>query len=696
MRCLILIACFIGSLAALGVIAAALLAEPTAALTWLSLSLALLLPLLNLPAALSLFLLLLPLFGNRPGSKAAQHLLLLSSALQIGLALSLLRQKNRRCLAYFPKENSIIFFCYIFLLVAILSLSGLPLSEYYYSLRSAIPAWRDFSALVYRFYALTTSSEETIDYSFLSVIWTAFSVNICLLLYLSARENARCLLHYGAMILGGLVLALAAGLADYYQIIDLRFWRPLDPIVNPNDVQFRLQSFFGHSGWFAEYVTLAIPYSMLVLLLPLKFACRLTLLLALLLLGEFALILTFQRGGWISYPLTLFAVWSAVYIAYRMERGERDFVKAFQESLLKIGFSLPLTLALSFSLLYTLNHYQLLPYGSEFKIERYWQRLKEIQRTADRSDFVRAAYRLGLLNPFLGGGSESFAFHFEREFNTPSGRFFGQLNLPLHGSAHNVYAQTFAGKGLAGLTILMLLVIGTAYSCLRHTFHNPALPFSNKVFLLIGASFAAAFLIYGNVQEVFYIQSLQYLFFASLALVAAAGGGWKISDKERLSMFYFLAVMLALSMLWKMNDGAITLPPTTYGCYAPEADQNGRTFRWCGVRARQLFRVAETPLQETDTNGEKSKIVSLNIKTGLNRYGNQPVTIQVRLKGQKIFEAPITALHEHHFEIHIPKELERHCEAGEIMLDLATASYFIPLRDTPPARDMRALSYMLY
>ena len=190
--------------------------------------------------------------------------------------------------------------------------------------------------------------------------------------------------------MAGLAITLTAGLLDYYGAVDLRWLRRLDPVVNPGDIQFRLQSFFAHSGWLAEYVTLCAPYTLVILTLRVRFFARAAAIIALLLAGEIVLILSFQRGGWISYPLTLFAVWAAIYVTRRIESGETQILSAFRRSLWKVLVSLPLTVALSLTTLWALQRAGWFQSAAGFDLRSYVARAKEITRASDRSDFIRA------------------------------------------------------------------------------------------------------------------------------------------------------------------------------------------------------------------------------------------------------------------------------------------------------------------
>src|SRR5688572_6372533 len=90
----------------------------------------------------------------------------------------------------------------------------------------------------------------------------------------------------------------------------------------------------------------------------------------------------------------------------------------------------------------------------------------------------------------------------------------------MYGSAHTVFAQTFAGKGAIGLIALVLVVLTSAAAAVR-TLRRPDAPSRARVVAMIALGMIAAFAIYGQVQEVFYVAPLQLTVFAACGLAAA-------------------------------------------------------------------------------------------------------------------------------------------------------------------------------
>ena len=119
-------------------------------------------------------------------------------------------------------------------------------------------------------------------------------------------------------------------------------------------------------------------------------------------------------------------------------------------------------------------------------MDRFAARARTITQVSDRQAHVTAGLRLGALLPILGGGSESFAMRYEQQVLRAGGAFYARGYSPLlnmYGSAHNVFAQTFAGKGAIGLTALVLVVLTSLVAAVR-TLRRPDTPPRTRVVAL--------------------------------------------------------------------------------------------------------------------------------------------------------------------------------------------------------------------
>lgn len=544
--------------------------------------------------ALALALAALPFGGNRPATIHAFYSVIIGAGLLVGLTLNARRATSRpqNTEAHPFLSRPLLFAGAVYCFVSAASLISVPLNHLLDDARNIIDRG-SLGAIGFSLLSIIRTNEHSLLYSYVAVFLTFLSYSVALHAFrlCSADDGRTSRLFLGAIGVG-LLTSFALGILDYYSFIDLRPFRELDPIVNPGNRQFRLQSLFAHSGWYAEYVTLTIPTCLLLLTIRASFWVRASLIVGALALGEFVLILTYQRGGWLSYPLTLFAVWAAIYVVRLLERQEIDVVSALKKSVGKVVISLPLTIVASLLLVAAIQGRD----SFEDTLSPYVSRFRDIQKTGDRTEFLFAGLLIGSRHPVLGGGSDSFAWQFEREFESPTGAFPGKYTLPLHGSAHNVFAQTFSGKGAVGLLSLLALPILLIGGCLS-TIKDPRSSVSSKLVTLTGACFAAAFLVYGNVQEVFYVQSLQYLFFVMIAVVAAVTPHHARPTLRRIltSPALYMGI-LALHLIWEF-----VLPGPTrdfyryeraFGCFATERTPSGTPYRWCSEHVRVALPVS--------------------------------------------------------------------------------------------------------
>jgi hypothetical protein len=603
--------------------------------------------------ALALFA--LPLGGNRPGTAQSFLATLAGASLFIGIAARGLRSDRSSLCRMSADEvrNPVLFLGLLYCFFSTASLSSIPITHIIDDLRNA-SSRESIQALAFSIYSLMFTSEHTLVYSFVSVYSTSLAFLLGFAVYRICTSDTQ---RYPKILLSaaflGLLSSLVIGVLDYYGFIDLLWLRGLDPIVNPGGTQFRLQSLFGHSGWYAEYLTLAIPTSLVILALNVPFWMRAAAILVALALGEFVLILTYQRGGWLSYPLTLVAVWAAIYVVRLLERNESDIARALRRSIVKICISLPLTVVVSLLLVFAIQGK-----GSvQEAMSPYVSRFKDIQRTGDRTEFVKAGFLIGSLHPVLGGAADSFAWQFEREVESPRGTFAGRFNLPLHGSAHNVYAQTFSGKGICGLVTLLAIPIAMLLAVPR-VLRDSQRSITDKLIVLTGGCYASAFLIYGNVQEVFYVQVLQFLFFAVVGLVAAVGyQNRTLSLTTTRSVSWLCLALISLHLVWEfVSPGptrAFYAANRQFGCFPQEAPPGSSPYRWCGERAA-IERAVDSnlpsleilveagPISQTIliADGEMER-VSVSLAPGERKVVNVPLLKASQAQGRSVvrFEA---------------------------------------------------------
>lgn len=632
--------------------------------------------------AIGIFLFLLPVFGNKPGTLQANLLTTLGLSLHLGLSVSVLLRKSVLLQNSKLPSNQVNSYQGLipilgYLLVSLLSLFPISMFGFWGWFRSSQTSFSDLPLIAWNTSSLLSAREDQLAYPVLSVVWTFLSFSLCLFVYHFSLifPKARQLFCWSLFL--GFIFSLLVGLLNYYNLVDLSWLRGLDPVVNPGGTQYRLQSWFGHSGWFAEYITLLAPFSMLLLTLNISFISRVSILLAILLIGEIVLILTFQRGGWLSYPLTLVAIWTSIYVLRRLEKGDNNILGALKSSITKILISIPLTILVSFLFLKI--------FGSQFGLEQYSERFRDITKASDRSEFIKAGFSLGALNPILGQGSESFALQYKREYKKADGAYYGGVDLPLHGSAHNLYAQTFAGKGALGLLGLLFVIYYGISSGLAFVFKSKIAqkPADQIIALSCICSLIACF-IYGFVQELFYVQSLQYVFFAIVGILAG------ITSREQTSSFspyagtkrtlLLICALFVIHLFW--NDIFGRQYKDSSGCYGVERINESDSWIWCGVRSS-----IDLPLEA----GETRKI-NFELAPASQRANQSSALVSIESCEKVIFSRQMKPGEK--AELSIESEISS-CQQdrnGYVRLKAYSSHYFIPAIEDPTSADRRVLA----
>ena len=343
---------------------------------------------------------------------------------------------------------------------------------------------------------------------------------VIFIILLSGLEGNRGL--YRAVFLGalwGAVISAIVGLLDYYGVISLTWFRSFNPNINPGGIQFRLQSIFGHPGWFAEFVTITIPFILMGFVKKDSGVYWKIFLFGVLLLCEIALILAKARAGWIAYPVTLVFCWVLFYLF-----KEKDGVTNWQinrKGLIKVAISVPVTIVLSLLIIFKLlggASYSLKatvenPVAGKSAESRYPQqsignRAKIIFRASDRTVGWKQGFDVGMERPVFGMGYESFRWHKEVLENVEKShiRRNGSHALSLD-TPHNLFVQLFVNGGFAGLFLWGLVVAYVLALLIADLLRN------KRYFNVCVALSIVSFHVYGVFQSMQYIPMIWFLIF---------------------------------------------------------------------------------------------------------------------------------------------------------------------------------------
>lgn len=468
-----------------------------------------------------------------------------------------------------------------FIFVSICSLVALPwehISEFANS-TTAIP--------------LLTIIESSNSHSFFFSVKGVFRLTLfAVFVYVvTTRINALSLLD--ALVKGavaGAVLSCVLGILDYYQIISLMDLRQLDPLVNKNG-QTRLQSTFGHPGWFAEFVTVAIPYILYGFIRQKNQIIKYSLLLTLV-ICEVALILAQARSGWVAYPITLLFCWIFFYFL----GGEKPASEVNKpKAIFVIFLSIPLTIAASVVIVLGAN--QLASNDEGAPSNQLVERAQNVLRVSDRTTPWIDGINVGRESLWTGMGYQSYRWHANTLTHIQDSYLRKTQNSRKRGNhyptEHNFYVTTFVSVGIIGFGLWAALCLCTSWLLIKDSITNRK-P-ENIPYLLSLISFH----IYGFAQSMQYIPVVWFLAFLPFARAIAITSGQ--SSKSWMAIFPLIisACYLILSLpnfnsnqlrdkfaidsYWEKSKYRISYYQDL-GVFPPENWPQGK-FTWTGMHA---------------------------------------------------------------------------------------------------------------
>ena len=311
----------------------------------------------------------------------------------------------------------------------------------------------------------------------------------------------------------GLAVALVFGLAEHAGLVDLGSYRAIGgPLY-----ETRLHSFFFHSGWFAEYVVVALPFAVASTMVG--GARRRRLGLALLVLALVALPFTEQRGAWFAALAQL-----AVLASFSGARLLRD----------RRGLWPIVTVALG-----------VVAVGSVLMISRpetaspLLNRLGEsTANLSGRPHLWSVSARMLAERPLLGWGLGAFAPAYDLVHPRGSTEAW-----PYRDTSHSLYFHVGAERGLLGLlalgVLVCALVIGFRY-CVKSNRHSES---AIAVGLLISA---VGFAVNGLVQYMFYLRNIEWLFWIFLGAASLLSGSHRPRWLDRIAQMLIIATVMLL------------------------------------------------------------------------------------------------------------------------------------------------------
>ncbi len=493
----------------------------------------------------SLILFLLPIFGGRPSVEQAHYLIIITAIFL------LVNYKNfnkllKKKISSTKNINIIFFFIFLYIFISCLSLIGLPILGLIQKSFQLDP--------LYIFSEILKVGETTLFVSFQSVLYSFQAILFAswFSLQLTSENYIKYITIVFTSLIFGLLLSLLFGYFDYFNYLSLSDYRTIDQASI-----YRFSSFFTNSTWYSQYLILTIPTILVLLSSNRKNIFVISVMLLLMIISEVALILSMQRGGWITYPIILFIIWLSIYYSIESKKGKNIKLLYFLEkNWIKVTLTIPITVILSVFIVAGIKDYQknhgITPKSS---IEQTTKRAKEAFETNDRIKYFPPAIKIWTLNPIYGGGGDSFGWQYKIYYHEKNAQYKNDKTNTLKGSpfgtAHNLYLQTLVGRGLLGLIALLGTLLFTIGLLIKSI--NSHKNFTNKVFSLITISGLISIMIYGNVQEIFYSQPSQIIFWIYIFIGIFLIQSIKIPIIDYNYIKYTIKILLILIIIHFLN-----------------------------------------------------------------------------------------------------------------------------------------------
>ena len=621
---------------------------------------------------LFLFALTFPLYGGHSYSAYSHVFEFILSTLT--LVLIILNFKTGKLN---NRKFSLVGLLSLYIFISFVSLLLLPISF----LVQSIALWglRDFSRAVF------VSVPDSIFYPLAGV--NRLVLFFTFVYQLSRRPDGNksfYLLFLG--ILFSAVMAASIGFLDQYHFINLNWYR--DKLaVN------RLQSFFLNPGWYAEFISVAIPFILLGFVRKTNNIVWIGFLLLVLILFEISILLTGSRTGWVVYPLILCICWLFFYISRKTKDSEfKTNWKEIFSVVAKVAVSVPITIIISFVLIFQVfenprflsniiskqdqvTSSNSLTSKSDVKNTQYIKQrmaLSQLTSPSTRGGILRDSFHLMTEAPLFGLGYESYGWHASILGQIPDSEFSKNRRIKSEfDTPHNIFAQIVISNGIVGL-ILWLSILGYMVLLCISQFREKGDYLAICVILSV-----ISFHVYGLAQSMQYIPVIWFLFFLNAGYCMTLED---ISPPVRLKKFlrgwqiFLVSLVVVGCGVYLFNHSSRPLAEKyklwiyaqdqsrdQYPGFYPLEHWSQGDFRWTGKRAVMRF--------------SKSGLVEFKIYCGHPGIDKRPVNLSVSLNNKVIDHITFT---ENRFitkQYYIPIS-----ESGENELQIKVSPAFSPLK----------------
>jgi O-antigen ligase len=454
--------------------------------------------------------------------------------------------------------------------------------------------------------------------------------------------------------LWGAIISAIVGILNQYEILSLEWYR----LQYSDD---RLQSFFVNPNWFSEFIAISIPFILLGFVRTGRSLAWIGFLLSVLITCEIAIILSGSRTGWVVYPIVLITCWFFFYFSRKEEKhGSKYNLKSILMLSLKVAISVPLTIAISFFIIFQVienfnnpvnltentSKNQHAPVQSKEDISKTIKetdkhsqyivdRVSRITSPMTRSQLWMESIQLIREKPIFGLGYESYNWHKAILGSLPDSYLSRNRKLDKNrnfDTPHSTISQISVSGGVTGLLIWISIIGVMMFLCLCH-FKKTGDYFSFSLML-----FVISFHIYGLAQSMQYVSVIWFTIFLGMGYCLTLDESILVEKLRNILKkwsLFLAAIVLIGCFNYIINHSSKDLAEK-YNLQIYAKDQNRDDFpgfyhqeQWPDGKIRWSGRAGIIKV-------EGEGLVEVRFFCGHPDISNQPVTLSVSLDGNLI------------------------------------------------------------
>jgi len=376
------------------------------------------------------------------------------------------------------------------------------------------------------FITLVSSVLTSTDRSPLFCVHSFYNLVISLMLFSFLANNLKSIVEVERIFIClaiGLLATTVLGVLDYFDIVILGWIR------ESFQEEIRMRSIFGHSSWFAHFMTMTVPITLVSAFTPFKNRANRYFYKAILLLSIICIIYSFHRTALYSFIIIcfLYCIFQYRFIAKKITNIISYIyllpVKAVK-ALLTSGhvfmrFAIMIAVTAVVINYVQVNHVKdvlstkynslVIAVKNNLEVNRFVYRYTDFFNLSSREYFWEESIEIFREHPVIGSGIGTYVWKYpDQDMMLVKYGESGYAQSPR--SAHSLYLQILAERGISGLMIFLAILSVIFFEIFKSLKKRPG-GYVRDVLLILFLIFMG-FFIYSFIDYIFYVRPFELLF----------------------------------------------------------------------------------------------------------------------------------------------------------------------------------------